>query len=512
MPSGLLFIAALDLHRLFDGFPVGKAGLFEEQGRIIALPDLGLNHLELLLPDAVEKGLAILRIRSGPKRPILLHHPGKSCGDLVLIGLVFRAIGHIGIGCREMRAVVEDGGIPRRNAVSRFRDAELCDSADIPRAELGDLDGLTPPEDIELSDLLHALPVYIVDLRALAERPGADLHEAVLPHEGIDDGLEDLGAQRGLGIELRAEVLPGGGVHSHRLGFVWSREILLDDLKEDVKALSMDAGAHQDGGNAAGPDILLQRILDLLYRKLLPGEVFLHILVGGLCHRLQEGASRDAEIFLNIVRDIAGLVLIFLRETAARHLYDIDKADEFLVLADRKLEGGDGAAEALLQVQYKLTEGGMVIIHIGDKEESRKLLPLAELPGLYGSGLDAGLAVYDDDCGVGGGDRLLHLTHKVEVSRAVQDIDFVLALFPLVFNRNEGSGDRELPPLLLLLIIGNRISVRNGSHSLDRPRHIGESLRDCGLSRPAVAQENYIPNASGVINLHILFPSCRRAH
>ncbi len=63
MSAGLLLIASLDLRTLPNRLTISKARLRKNQGHIITLLDFGCDDIELLIADAIQKGLTVLWIR-----------------------------------------------------------------------------------------------------------------------------------------------------------------------------------------------------------------------------------------------------------------------------------------------------------------------------------------------------------------------------------------------------------------------------------------------------------------
>ena len=145
----------------------------------------------------------------------------------------------------------------------------------------------------------------------------------------------------------------------------------------------------------------------------------------------------------------------------------------------------------------------MIIVHIGHKEHTGQTMLLAELPGLHGTRLDAGLAVHHDNGRIRCGYRLLCLTHKIKVARRVQNIDLQLTVLTLVLQRNHGSGNGKLSLLLFLVIVGNGVTLGYGAHARCRAGCICQCLCYGCLSCAAVSQKYHIAYVSGAVNLHM---------
>ena len=112
MTAGLLLISSGSLHFLADGlaeckFRFGKLYLY-----LITAQKLADNHFQLLVADAVEKALTVLRIVDSPQGQIFFHELGKRAGDLVFVALGLCRVTHICIWCGDLRLMVNDGSAP----------------------------------------------------------------------------------------------------------------------------------------------------------------------------------------------------------------------------------------------------------------------------------------------------------------------------------------------------------------------------------------------------------------
>ena len=160
-------------------------------------------------------------------------------------------------------------------------------------------------------------------------------------------------------------------------------------------------------------------------------------------------------------------------------------------------------AETCLQLQDKLTVAGLVIIHIGDEDDPRQTVQLAELPGLDGAGLDAGLAVDHDDRRIRSADRFLNLADKIEVSGGIKDVQLDRAVVLVgILDRDQGRADGESALLLLLVIVADRVACGDAAHLGDCAADKSHRFRDRRLSGTAVAQKNNIADLRGFVNFH----------
>ena len=246
--------------------------------------------------------------------------------------------------------MVHDRCITNRHGITGCSHAELRNGTDITGPELRNLDGFLAAENVDLTDLLSGFLIYVIDLSVRLQGTRANLHEGVFSEERIHDGLPYLRGQGCVRIILRSEALAIRYIDADGLELVRCREVLVDDLKKDIEALYVYAGAHEHRNHAAGLYVLTKCGLDLLDGELLTTEVLLHELVGGLCNGLQKSISCDTEVLLNVLWDLTRLILVRLRELTALHLYDVYEADKLLIFTDRDLERCDGTSELLLQI------------------------------------------------------------------------------------------------------------------------------------------------------------------
>ena len=145
----------------------------------------------------------------------------------------------------------------------------------------------------------------------------------------------------------------------------------------------------------------------------------------------------------------------------------------------------------------------MVIVHIGYKDHPRKPVFLAQLPGLFGSDLDSGLAVHNDDRRIGNADRFLHFAYEIKIAGSIQKIDLYLSFRSFVFDRDQGCRNRKLSLDLLFIVIADGIPVGYLSHSLRYSGQISQRFGNRCLSSAAMPQKHNIADFLCSINVHI---------
>ena len=235
-------------------------------------------------------------------------------------------------------------------------------------------------------------------------------------------------------------------------------------------------------------DIGLQSIIDLVSSELLTLEITLHQLFVGLCNSLHQGSTCGIQLLLNILGDRDLFLVGSGSESAALLLDDIDIADELSVFTDRDLQGADTAAELSVQLDAQLTEGSIVIIHVGNENDAGQMVLLAKLPRSAGTRLNTGLAVDDDHRSIGNTDSLFDLAYKVKVTRCIQKVDLDIALFTLEFDRNNRGGQRELTLLLLLVKVTDGVAIGHLAYAGDDSLDICQCFDDSRLAGPSMTK------------------------
>ena len=142
MSAGLFLIAARRLDFLAYGFTECKLRLLKDNLCFIAACELAHDNVKLLVANAVEQGLAVLRIDLGAEGAVLFHEFRESGRNAVLIALVLCHISLIGVGLRNLRCVVKYRSLLPRERIAGLGLVQLCHCTDIARAKFGDLDCL----------------------------------------------------------------------------------------------------------------------------------------------------------------------------------------------------------------------------------------------------------------------------------------------------------------------------------------------------------------------------------
>jgi len=104
----------------------------------------------------------------------------------------------------------------------------------------------------------------------------------------------------------------------------------------------------------------------------------------------------------------------------------------------------------------------------------------------------------DEQTGVRRPDGRLDVTDEVGVPGGVEEVD--LHVSPL--HGGEGQGDADAPAHLLRLEVGDGVPVLDLSHPGGGPGGEQEGLRQGGLPRTAVTDQEDVADVRGVVGLH----------
>ena len=86
VPAGLLLVLALGVGLAANRLAIGHLGRLERQVHVVALVQLGDDHLDVLLPRAGQQKFLGLRVARETQRRILFQNPVNRRADAVLVG------------------------------------------------------------------------------------------------------------------------------------------------------------------------------------------------------------------------------------------------------------------------------------------------------------------------------------------------------------------------------------------------------------------------------------------
>ena len=482
--AGLLLVAALLGDGLADLLPVGYPGRLQLRLHIEAALQLGHQHIHLDIAGGVNDHLVGLGVVLHPEGGVLLVHPVQALGHLVLLAAGLGGDGHRVVGLGEGDGGQGDDLSGVAQGVAGLYLLHLADGADVAAGELLDLLGLLAPHLIQPAQLLAVAGAGIHQGQVGGDVAGQDLDEGVfavlIGHRLKYEGARH--AAGGYGKLLLGAV--GGGALAHiALGGVG--EQVHNVVHEHQGAHGVDGGAAQHREQGQLPHALAQALDHLDVGEVLAGEELVHKLLAGLGHRLlQSVVELGDHLVLPLGEvDLHPLAVLHLIGALVQHVNDA--GDPLVVVPDGDHQGGDLVAEALPQGVEGGVVVGVLLVGLGDIDETGHIPLFAVLPRLLQAHADAVLGGADDDGRVGHGEGLHHIAGKVKGAGGVQNVD----LTALVLQRGHRGGDGNLTFDLLRIIVAHGVSVRGFAHAVDGAGHIEQALRQSGLAAPAVAQK-----------------------
>ncbi len=499
--AGLLLMAALYLHHLTNGFPVGNLGRFQGDLHAELRLQLGNGHIQVLLTQAAHDQLMGFGIVGELQGGIFFRKTQHALGHLILFSLVLGNDGH-GKGRGGIFHTLQHhlpGG--RAQGIAGIHGGKLGHRADIAGADIFDVLLLFAYHHHGFSHPLRIAGTHIDQGSLGGDLAGNDLQIGKLADKRIGHGFEH---QRHGGPVLIDGKLYRVAVH----------------VQSDLRRLFLRGGSqpgnavhkllhapHEHGvaaehrGDGAGLYALADAYNDLLRRKFLTGKVFFKQGVVRFGNSLVDGGAQALQPVSHIGHGhrhglatgiIIGLVL-----------QKIDVDVRLSVLNKGNHHRADRGAELGLQIFKNTVEPGAFIAQAVDKENFRKPALLRGLKGLFRSHRDAVLTGNDHQHGVRRPHGFAQAALKIEQPGRVQQID--LLIFPLQRSYRRGNG--SLPANFLWVVIAYGISFAYLAPAVRSPREIQHRLRQGGFARAAVPCHRKIDDIFRLILVHMYSPS-----
>ena len=169
----------------------------------------------------------------------------------------------------------------------------------------------------------------------------------------------------------------------------------------------------------------------------------------------------------------------------------VDDADDLLVLVpDGGDDGGDILAEALAQRGERGVIVGVLLIDLGDVDQTGESILFAIFPRLLRADADAGLGRADDDGGIGSLTGLRSLAGKVETAGHVEHVD----LAAVIFHGSHCQRNGDLAADLFGIVVANGVAVGNLTQTVRAAGQKQHSFSEGGLAAAAVAKQHDIAN------------------
>ncbi len=278
-------MAALDLHLLADGLPVGDALLGEGDFDAELILQLADDHIQVLLSQAGDKLLAGLGVVFKGDGGVLLHQPQKGLGNFALIPLALELDRH-------GEAWLWEGSLFKENQPLGIADGIPCDSlrqladdANIPSANIIGILLFFAPDGHQLAHPLRHTGPDVGGAGGGGQLAGHHLDIGHLPHKGVGDRFENKGGQGVVGVAVQVQLLAAGGLHLLPGVIGGGGQDGDNGVEQGIDGLGGEGGAAEHRGDGAGAHTLEKALADLLLGEVLPGEELIHQLLGGLGHR-----------------------------------------------------------------------------------------------------------------------------------------------------------------------------------------------------------------------------------
>ena len=187
------------------------------------------------------------------------------------------------------------------------------------------------------------------------------------------------------------------------------------------------------------------------------------------------------------------------------HAHQVDHAFEGLLGADGYLDGHGVCAEHILELAYHLKEVGTRAVHLVDVADTGHIV----LVGLAPYGLRLGLyTAYGTESGHGAVEhtqRALHLYGEVDVSRGVNEVDFVLLVVVLPEGGGSGGSDGDTALLLLLHPVHGGGTVVHLAYLVGKAGVEKDALRRGGLAGVDMRHDT---DVAGIFESFVCFRHC----
>ena len=483
-------MTALLLHGLADLLAVGDARRVEHDLNAEAALELAHQHVDLDIARAADDHLVGFCVVDDAEGRIFLVQAVETLRHLVFLAAGLGRDGHAVARLIEGNGRDLDHLTRLAERVAGLDLVHLGDGADVAAGELLDLGVLLALGNVQAAELL-GLARAGVDHRHIG-LDGAGEHLdvgilAVLVGNGLEDerGRQCAGRDDELG-GLAVLILSHEGAGVLRLG-----KKLDDGIHQDTGAHALKGGAAHDGEEGEILHALAQALDHLGIGEILAGEELLHELLArlgdGLLERVVELIKHGKLVLGHFDLDAAAGG-VELERALMQH---VDDADDLLVLVpDGGDDGGDVLAEALAQRGESGVIVGVLLIDLGDVDQTGESILFAIFPRLLRADADAGLGRADDDGGIGSLNGLRSLAGKVETAGHVEHVD----LAAVIFHGSHCQRNGDLAADLFGIVVANGVAVGNLTQTVRAAGQKQHSFSEGGLAAAAVAKQHDIAN------------------
>ena len=331
-----------------------------------------------------------------------------------------------------------------------------------------------------MAELLLSAGARVSEGHIGSDLAGNDLEEAELA-ELIGYGFVNEKLSRRVCVDGLSELL-GSGEH-------------IDYSVEKNDGADIFGGAsEEDGADIAARDTDSKGIVKLLLGENALLEVLLHKLLarsGGVLGEL-------CIVLLNLILELGGdssldSLAVYEVESLLRNY--IDDSDNLIALHDGLGERADAVTELTAESLERLFKVGVVLVHLGDINGSRKLALADVLPSLLSANVKSVLAGNYDDTETGDAKRLIDLADKIEISRSIENIDLVA----IVVGEHGRGGNTGLSLDFFRVVVADGVAVAYSALAVGRAGNVKNALRKGGLSVASVTQKRDIADFCCVV-------------
>ena len=493
--AGLLLVTAVSLYLLLDLLPVGDLRRIQHGVHAEAALQLGDQHVQLLIAGAGDDLLLGLGVVGQGEGGIFLVQTVQAGADLVFLTLHLGGDGHgiAGSGVGDLLQGDDLSGVAQGVAGADL--VHLADGADVAAAQSLDFRGLLAAHGVESAELFGLAGAGVDQSRIGGDLTGEHLDVGILAVL-VGDGLPHIGAGNAAGgdDELFGLAVGSGSLMVVALHGVGQQ---VDDVVHEHQAAKAgQTGTAQHGEQAQILHALMQAGDHFPVSKVAALEEAIHqSLVGlgnGFLQRVVELLDDGHLISGNV--DLHTLQVLHLVGALVQH---VDDAGDLMGgIPDGDDDGGDLVAVLLPQSVEGGVVVGIVLVYLGDVDETGHVPVFAVFPCLLKANGDAVLGRANQNGGVGGAERLHDGTGEVERAGGIQQVD----LHVVIFQRNDGGGDRNMTADLLGVVIADGVSVGVLADAVDCAGHVKQALSQRGLAAAAVTQQTDI--ADGINSVH----------
>ena len=486
--AGLLLMTALLGDRLADLFTVGHARRVEHDLDAEAALELVDEHVDLDVAHAGDDHLVRFGVVDDAEGRIFLVQAVEALSHLILLAAGLGRDGDAVAGLIERDGLDLDDLARLAERVAGLDLVHLGDGADVAAGELLDLGILLALGDVQAAELLGLAGAGVDHGHIGLDGAGEHLDVgilAVLVGNGLEDerGRQCAGRDDELG-GLAVLILGHQGAGVLRLG-----KKLDDGIHQDARAHALNGGAAHDREEGQVLNALAQAMDHLGIGEVFTGEELFHKFLARLGDGLLERVVELIEHGLFVLRHFDLDAAAAGAELERALMQHVDDADDLLALVpDGGDDGGDVLAEALAQRVERGVVVGVLLVGLGDVEQTGERVLLAIFPRLFRADAHAGLGRADDDGSVGSLNGLRDLTGEVEAAGHVEHVD----LAAVVFHGSHGQRNGDLAADLFGIVVTNGVAVGNSAQTVRAAGEIQHALSEGGLAAAAVAKQHDI--------------------